>query len=164
MYIKKHLTQFHFPNCRNFFFGPSHGHHKYNKNPPPQDTTDAPVPPAGAEAQPSQSSSSPSSAPKRNSRLRRSLSMKKLRSSFRRKEHSHVPPASKPHQWQQDEKLVRAGSCNFAVKVCDVFLLKIYSFVRVCVRVCICIQTGDINNRGTIVPGWGGVPRFILTL
>ena len=28
--------------------------------------------------------------------------------------------------------------------------------------VCIRIQTRDFNNRGTIVPGWGGVPGFIL--
>ena len=28
--------------------------------------------------------------------------------------------------------------------------------------VCIHIQTGDFNNRGTLVPGWGGVPCFIL--
>ncbi|XP_022099379.1 protein numb-like isoform X2 [Acanthaster planci] len=95
---------------KSFFFGPSHGRHKYNKNPPP----DTGPPGAAAEAHPSSSSSAQS--PKRNSRLRRSLSMKKLRSSFRRKEHAHVPAASKPHQWQQDEKLVRAGSCNFSVK------------------------------------------------
>ncbi|XP_033102751.1 protein numb homolog isoform X2 [Anneissia japonica] len=56
-----------------------------------------------------------SSPPKRGGRLRRSLSMKKLRRSFRRKD-ARVPTASKPHQWQQDEKLVRAGSCNFSVK------------------------------------------------
>ena len=28
--------------------------------------------------------------------------------------------------------------------------------------VCICIQTGDFNNKGAIVPGWGRVPVFIL--
>ena len=39
-------------------------------------------------------------------------------------------------------------------------------FIPVCVCVCVCvcirIQTGDFNNRETIVPGWGGVPGFIL--
>ncbi|XP_038071387.1 protein numb-like isoform X2 [Patiria miniata] len=100
---------------KSFFFGSSHGRHKYNKNPPPDTGPASPGP--SAEANPSSSTSqSPASTPKRNSRLRRSLSMKKLRSSFRRKEHAHVPAASKPHQWQQDEKLVRAGSCNFPVK------------------------------------------------
>ncbi|XP_071799363.1 uncharacterized protein [Asterias amurensis] len=104
---------------KNFFFGSSHGHHKYSKNPPQQTATDSPS--TSAEAEPSSSSQSQSPATtspptKHNSRLRRSLSMKKLRSSFRRKDHAHVPAASKPHQWQQDEKSVRAGSCNFAVK------------------------------------------------
>ena len=31
----------------------------------------------------------------------------------------------------------------------------------VCVCVCIRNQTGDINNRGTIVPGCGGVPGLV---
>ena len=33
-----------------------------------------------------------------------------------------------------------------------------------CVCVCIRIQTGDLNNRGTIVPALGGVPGFILPM
>ena len=32
------------------------------------------------------------------------------------------------------------------------------AFVYVCIR----LQTRDFNNRGTIVPSWGGVPGFIL--
>ena len=133
------LTQFIFKTCRNFFFGSSHGHHKYSKNPPQQTATDSPS--TSAEAEPSSSSQSQSPATtspptKHNSRLRRSLSMKKLRSSFRRKDHAHVPAASKPHQWQQDEKSVRAGSCNFAVKVCLIhwyfMLLGQIEFVLLC--------------------------------
>ena len=56
-------------------------------------------------------------------RLRRSF-----RESFRRRK-DHVPESSKPHQWQSDEAAVRAGTCNFYVKVrehfssLDMFLL-----------------------------------------
>lgn len=46
-------------------------------------------------------------------RLRRSF-----RESFRRRK-DHVPESSKPHQWQSDEAAVRAGTCNFYVKVHD---------------------------------------------
>ena len=49
-------------------------------------------------------------AKKRMERLRRSF-----RESFRRRK-DHVPESSKPHQWQTDEALVRAGTCNFHVK------------------------------------------------
>ena len=48
---------------------------------------------------------------KRMERLRRSF-----RESFRRRK-DHVPESSKPHQWQTDEAAVRAGTCNFHVKV-----------------------------------------------
>jgi numb-like protein len=48
---------------------------------------------------------------KRMERLRRSF-----RESFRRRK-DHVPESSKPHQWQSDEAAVRAGTCNFYVKV-----------------------------------------------
>ena len=44
-------------------------------------------------------------------RLRRSF-----RESFRRKKKDHIPESSKPHQWEEDEKAVRAGDCSFAVK------------------------------------------------
>ena len=44
-------------------------------------------------------------------RLRRSF-----RESFRRKKKDHIPESSKPHQWEEDEKSVRAGDCSFAVK------------------------------------------------
>ena len=36
--------------------------------------------------------------------------------SFRKKK-DHVPEASKPHQWQEDEKKVREGTCSFQVRV-----------------------------------------------
>ncbi|NP_001158474.1 numb homolog [Saccoglossus kowalevskii] len=41
--------------------------------------------------------------------------MKKLRRSLSKRE-TYVPECSKPHQWQEDEKLVKAGTCNFPVK------------------------------------------------
>lgn len=50
-------------------------------------------------------------SPRRMDRLRRSF-----RDSFRRRK-EHVPESSKPHQWQADEAGVRAGTCNFHVKV-----------------------------------------------
>ncbi|CAG5117177.1 unnamed protein product [Candidula unifasciata] len=37
------------------------------------------------------------------------------RLSFRKKK-DHVPECSKPHQWQEDEKKVREGTCSFQVK------------------------------------------------
>ena len=110
-------SSFHY---RDFFFGRSRKHHKSGEGGGEEGAP--PQPPGSVDA---------TTSPKRHSRLRRSLSMKKLRSSFRRKE-SYVPPASKPHQWQMDEKLVRAGTCSFAVKVrqralytfCGVWLFK----------------------------------------
>lgn len=50
-------------------------------------------------------------SPRRMDRLRRSF-----RDSFRRRK-EHVPESSKPHQWHADEAGVRAGTCNFHVKV-----------------------------------------------
>ncbi|XP_070578834.1 protein numb-like isoform X2 [Ptychodera flava] len=47
--------------------------------------------------------------------LRKSFRMKKLRRSLSKRE-TYVPECSKPHQWQEDEKLVKAGTCNFPVK------------------------------------------------
>ena len=58
---------------------------------------------------------------KRMERLRRSF-----RESFRRRK-DHVPESSKPHQWQSDEAAVRAGTCNFYVKVC--LYLAIFLFI-----------------------------------
>lgn len=58
-------------------------------------------------------------SPRRMDRLRRSF-----RDSFRKRK-EHVPESSKPHQWQADEAAVRAGTCNFHVKVC--FLSFTYS-------------------------------------
>ncbi|KAK3092779.1 hypothetical protein FSP39_007141 [Pinctada imbricata] len=40
----------------------------------------------------------------------------KRRLSFRKKK-NHVPECSKPHQWQEDEKKVRDGTCSFQVRV-----------------------------------------------
>lgn len=40
----------------------------------------------------------------------------KRRLSFRKKK-DHVPECSKPHQWQEDEKKVREGTCSFQVRV-----------------------------------------------
>jgi len=53
---------------------------------------------------------------KRMERLRRSF-----RESFRRRK-DHVPESSKPHQWQSDEASVRAGTCNFYVKVISIHI------------------------------------------
>ncbi|XP_025103945.1 protein numb-like isoform X3 [Pomacea canaliculata] len=39
----------------------------------------------------------------------------KRRLSFRKKK-DHVPECSKPHQWQEDEKKVREGTCSFQVR------------------------------------------------
>lgn len=39
----------------------------------------------------------------------------KKRLSFRKKK-DHVPECSKPHQWQEDEKKVRDGTCSFQVR------------------------------------------------
>eukprot|EP00057_Strongylocentrotus_purpuratus_P027151 XP_011681625.1 PREDICTED: protein numb isoform X2 [Strongylocentrotus purpuratus] len=95
---------------KKFFFGGSSSKHK-RRNSADESTAGPSTPSASSAASPS-----PSQGPQRKSRLRRSLSMKRLRRSFRSKDTSYVPPASKPHQWQQDEKLVRAGTCNFTVK------------------------------------------------
>ena len=42
--------------------------------------------------------------------------------SFRKKK-SSVPESSKPHQWQEDEKKVRDGTCSFQVKVSNAFVV-----------------------------------------
>lgn len=97
---------------KKFFFGGSSN--KRNRRNSDGDTKAGP---STSSSPASVASPTPSQAPNRKSRLRRSLSMKRLRRSFRSKhETAYVPPASKPHQWQQDEKLVRAGTCNFTVK------------------------------------------------
>ncbi|XP_041469739.1 protein numb-like isoform X2 [Lytechinus variegatus] len=95
---------------KKFFFGGSSSKHKRRNS--ADDSHAGPSTPSSS----SVASPSPSQGPQRKSRLRRSLSMKRLRRSFRSKDTSYVPPASKPHQWQQDEKLVRGGTCNFTVK------------------------------------------------
>ncbi|KAI0228668.1 Protein numb [Lamellibrachia satsuma] len=41
-------------------------------------------------------------------RLKRSLSF--------RKKKDRVPECSKPHQWQEDERKVREGTCSFQVR------------------------------------------------
>ncbi|XP_072163829.1 protein numb-like [Diadema setosum] len=97
---------------KKFFFGGSSSkrNRRHSDSEPQAGPSSAPTPASPAPSAPTQS-------PQRKSRLRRSLSMKRLRRSFRSKaDTSYVPPASKPHQWQQDEKLVRAGTCNFTVK------------------------------------------------
>ncbi|KAL4238398.1 hypothetical protein ACF0H5_003107 [Mactra antiquata] len=38
------------------------------------------------------------------------------RLSFRKKKKDKVPECSKPHQWQEDEKKVREGTCSFQVR------------------------------------------------
>jgi len=43
-------------------------------------------------------------------RLKRTFSM--------RKKHDTNIESNKPHQWQEDERKVREGSCSFQVKVC----------------------------------------------
>ncbi|WAR18663.1 NUMB-like protein [Mya arenaria] len=40
----------------------------------------------------------------------------KRRLSFRKKKKDKVPECSKPHQWQEDEKKVRDGTCSFQVR------------------------------------------------
>lgn len=40
----------------------------------------------------------------------------KRRLSFRKKKKDKVPECSKPHQWQEDEKKVREGTCSFQVR------------------------------------------------
>eukprot|EP00918_Siedleckia_nematoides_P051315 GHVU01112299.1.p1 GENE.GHVU01112299.1~~GHVU01112299.1.p1 ORF type:complete len:537 (+),score=43.10 GHVU01112299.1:265-1875(+) len=42
--------------------------------------------------------------------------MERIRRSFRRKKKDHVPESSKPHQWQEDERKVREGTCSFQVR------------------------------------------------
>jgi len=43
--------------------------------------------------------------------------MEKLKRSFSfRKKKDHVPECSKPHQWQEDERKVRDGTCSFQVR------------------------------------------------
>ena len=38
--------------------------------------------------------------------------------SVRKKREGHHTEANKPHQWQEDERKVREGTCSFQVKVC----------------------------------------------
>lgn len=46
------------------------------------------------------------------------MKMEKLKRSLSfRKKKDHVPECSKPHQWQEDEKKVRDGTCSFQVRV-----------------------------------------------
>lgn len=40
----------------------------------------------------------------------------KRRLSFRKKKKDKVPECSKPHQWQEDERKVREGTCSFQVR------------------------------------------------
>ncbi len=56
-------------------------------------------------------------------KLKRSLSF--------RKKKDHVPECSKPHQWQEDERKVREGTCSFQV--------------RVSVRVPVLLRASDTN-------------------
>ncbi|XP_013414276.1 protein numb isoform X1 [Lingula anatina] len=43
--------------------------------------------------------------------------MEKFKRTFSfRKKKDHVPEASKPHQWQEDERKVREGTCSFQVR------------------------------------------------
>ena len=53
---------------------------------------------------------------KRFHRYRNIMQSLKRRLSFRKKK-DHVPECSKPHQWQEDEKKVREGTCSFQVRV-----------------------------------------------
>ena len=44
--------------------------------------------------------------------------MEKFKRTFSvRKKKDAVPESSKPHQWQEDERKVREGTCSFQVKV-----------------------------------------------
>ncbi|XP_070179986.1 protein numb-like isoform X2 [Littorina saxatilis] len=52
---------------------------------------------------------------KRFPRYRNIMQSLKRRLSFRKKK-DHVPECSKPHQWQEDEKKVREGTCSFQVR------------------------------------------------
>ena len=55
----------------------------------------------------------------------------KRRLSFRKKK-PHVPECSKPHQWQEDEKKVRDGTCSFQVRVgwlCITYILSVYAYM-----------------------------------
>ena len=53
-------------------------------------------------------------------KLKRSLSF--------RKKKEHVPECSKPHQWQEDERKVREGTCSFQVRVRRPFLSHTFAF------------------------------------
>ncbi|XP_059161097.1 protein numb-like isoform X2 [Physella acuta] len=52
---------------------------------------------------------------KRFGRYRGIMQSLRRRLSFRKKK-DHVPECSKPHQWQEDEKKVREGTCSFQVR------------------------------------------------
>ncbi|KAH9509147.1 hypothetical protein Btru_049208 [Bulinus truncatus] len=55
---------------------------------------------------------------KRFGRYRNIMQSLRRRLSFRKKK-DHVPECSKPHQWQEDEKKVREGTCSFQVRYQD---------------------------------------------
>ncbi|XP_055880903.1 protein numb-like isoform X2 [Biomphalaria glabrata] len=55
------------------------------------------------------------SGSKRFGRYRNIMQSLRRRLSFRKKK-DHVPECSKPHQWQEDEKKVREGTCSFQVR------------------------------------------------
>ena len=55
--------------------------------------------------------------------FRESRVMEKLKRSLSfRKKKDHVPECSKPHQWQEDERKVREGTCSFQVRVSSSWL------------------------------------------
>ena len=54
------------------------------------------------------------------------------------------PKKTKSKQWENNERSPIKGV-----------------YTRGCVRVCVHIQNEDFNKRGTIVPGWGGVPGLV---
>ncbi|XP_064623572.1 protein numb-like isoform X4 [Lineus longissimus] len=54
---------------------------------------------------------------KRGFKRSHSMRMEKFKRTFSfRKKKDHVPECSKPHQWQEDEKKVREGTCSFQVR------------------------------------------------
>ncbi|XP_074649994.1 protein numb-like isoform X2 [Tubulanus polymorphus] len=53
----------------------------------------------------------------RSFRRSHSMRMEKFKRTFSfKKKKDHVPECSKPHQWQEDEKKVREGTCSFQVR------------------------------------------------
>ncbi|XP_077995179.1 protein numb-like [Glandiceps talaboti] len=101
--------------------------------------------------------------------IRKSFRMKKLRRTLSKRE-SYVPECSKPHQWQEDEKSVRAGTCNFPVKylgsmevtesrgmpICEAAVRKLKDSGRKKVRAVLWVSSDglrvvDEDNKGLIV-------------